>query len=291
MQMADYLRALRGFCKVVECQGITRAADKLHVTKSLLSKQIKWLEFQLQSQLLDRTTRSIRPTHAGQKLFSQSKQLLKDWEKIQASLQDTQETLSGHVAIGSTHWYGHHVLNKHLIDYLKTREQASISFKLIDRPIDLVRDELDLCITSEPHIIPLANMQKIFLGHFKRRLIVSKQYLAQHGEPGSLDALHEHALITKSDGEEIWPFEQERVKVSGRFSAERMDCVVDAVKANLGIAYVVYSDELAQEKDLVTILNGYTSETKDLYLAYLDKDYISYLLEDCIDYFSAKLKV
>ena len=292
--MADHLRALHYFCTTIEENGISAAAKKLQINKSLVSKQIKWLEDQFQSSLLERTTRQIRPTHTGHKLFLQAKNLLKDWDCIKNNMQNAQEDLAGNIRIGTTHWFGSHILNRHIIDYLGQNEHVTINLDLIGRQMDLVRDRLDICITTEPHILKQANMQKIALGTYSSRLVASKQYIFQHGEPKTFEDLKNHVFITGKE-DSMSPatlkFGDKEIFIIPKLSVNRMDCVMQGVRAGLGIATALNTDPSLNDDDLITILEEYTPDEKVLYLTYLDKNYISYLLEDCIDYLVEKLKI
>lgn len=85
--------------------------------------------------------------------------------------------------IGSANWYGSHILNHHLINYLHQNENISIGLDLISRPIDLVSDQLDICITSDQYMVEYAGIQKIKLGSYRAQLVASKKYLIKFGEP------------------------------------------------------------------------------------------------------------
>lgn len=285
--MADYLRALRYFCETVQAGGITAAANRLDVSKSLISKQIKWLEAEFKSQLLETTTRRIRLTHVGQKLFVQSKQMLANWSQMRHEIQNEQETLSGHIQVGSTSWYGSHILNHHLMNYLHKNENISIGLDLISRPIDLMGDQLDMCVTTDQYIVDHVDIQKIKLGSYRVQLVASKKYLAKFGEPKNLEALNSHIMIVnpKDSGRYNGAVSAEgEVRAKSRLSVNSIDCIMQAVVSGLGIAYAFDIDPVLENPDVVPVLTEHVSSVKTLYLAYLNKSYISYLLEDCIDY-------
>jgi DNA-binding transcriptional LysR family regulator len=290
--MADWLRALNIFTKVINEGGITAASNKLNVTKSMVSKEVKWLEAQLQCQLLERSGRNLRPTHAGNNLLDQSKILLEQWDNIRFNINTTQESLSGNIKIGTTHWFGRHILNSHILDYLHDHEEVTIDLNFFSRPLNLALDELDFCITSKTHIIDSPNLQFIPLKDYALKLITSKVYAAKHGVPTSIYDLQNFDLITVLQNNyeyQTWHFDDERIPVAGRYNVSRMDCALDAVKAGLGITFAIYNDELKNDPNLITILDDASIKPIKVCLAFLNKNYISYLLEDCIDFLTERL--
>lgn len=92
------LTALRSFVAVAEAEGVTRAAGRLNLTQSAVSMQLKRLEESLGISLLDRTTRSVRPTAAGDRLLSYARKMLNLNDEAVAHITDSADV--GEIVLG-----------------------------------------------------------------------------------------------------------------------------------------------------------------------------------------------
>jgi DNA-binding transcriptional LysR family regulator len=104
------LRQLRLFCRIVDRHSFSLAADELHITQPAASQQIRSLERELKTTLLDRSRRTVVPTDAGQVLYRYSREILDLQERAITEILDLGELVAGRVVIGASTGPGDHVL-------------------------------------------------------------------------------------------------------------------------------------------------------------------------------------
>lgn len=100
------LRQLRFFEAVARCGGFSRAAEQLHIAQPAVSAQVRRLERELGATLLERTTRRVTLTHAGELFLSHARAVLVELDAARADLDDLEGVLRGHLDIGVTHVLG-----------------------------------------------------------------------------------------------------------------------------------------------------------------------------------------
>ena len=104
------LRHLRLFCHIVERRSFSLAAEDLHITQPAASQQVQSLERELKATLLDRSSRRIAPTDAGQVLYKYAREILALHERACTEILDLQELVTGRVVIGASTGPGEHIL-------------------------------------------------------------------------------------------------------------------------------------------------------------------------------------
>lgn len=100
------LRQFVYFEAVVRCGGFTRAAEQLHIAQPAISAQIRRLEIDLGTPLLERTTRRVVLTHAGEVFLNRTRTILAEVDGARADLDDLATVMRGQVRIGATHVLG-----------------------------------------------------------------------------------------------------------------------------------------------------------------------------------------
>jgi DNA-binding transcriptional LysR family regulator len=145
------LRQLRYLVALADERHFTRAAERAHIAQPALSQQIRRLELELGSQLVERTTRRVAMTEAGEILVARARRVLAEIEAANSELQSLKGLLSGRVTVGAMHTMGPIDVSLVLARFrerhpgveLTVREQAS------EELAELVRvDELDLAFLS-----------------------------------------------------------------------------------------------------------------------------------------------
>ena len=96
------IRHLRLFCRIVDRRSFSLAAEDLHITQPAASQQVRSLERELKATLLDRSSRRIAPTDAGQVLYRYAREILALHELACTEILDLQELVAGHVVIGAS---------------------------------------------------------------------------------------------------------------------------------------------------------------------------------------------
>jgi DNA-binding transcriptional LysR family regulator len=176
--MLKYMRHMVVFSHIVETGGISAAAIKLNLSKSVVSQQLKSLERELGVSLLNRSTRQQALTPAGQSFYKQCKQVnemaLQAWD----SVRDTQQLALGAIRISAPNALMEPIVAS-AMGWLVERNQG-ITPTLIsdDCRVDLIKDKIDLAIRVGE--MPSCDYKQRKLGYFKDVLCASPGYIEKH---------------------------------------------------------------------------------------------------------------
>ena len=120
------LRHLRYFAALAEELSFTRAAQKVHVTQSTLSHQIKQLEDEIGRRLFDRARKRVVLTEAGESLLADVTKVLRDIDRSIQAVKSAGEPLTGVLQIGTTHTFNTNLLPTCLTEFLSRHSSVSV---------------------------------------------------------------------------------------------------------------------------------------------------------------------
>ena len=130
---------LQTFVSVVRTRNFTAAADALNVTPSAISKQISSLEERLGVRLLNRTTRSVSPTEAGQMFYQHCENILESINEAEKLVTDFDVAPRGRLRITAMSNFGRRELARILSDFSREFPDISFDLHISDRPVDIVK--------------------------------------------------------------------------------------------------------------------------------------------------------
>ncbi len=104
------IRQIKLFCRIVDRRSFSLAADELHITQPAASQQVRSLERELKTTLLDRSRRTVVPTDSGQVLYSYGREILDLHERACTEIRDLGELVAGRVDVAASTGPGEHVL-------------------------------------------------------------------------------------------------------------------------------------------------------------------------------------
>lgn len=244
MRPADHDH-LRAFLTVVRERSFTRAAARMGLSQSALSRTIGNLEARLGVRLLNRTTRSVAPTAAGERLAQGLEPLFEGIEVELAALGEVRERPAGLVRITADESAAHHVLWPALARLLPDYPDIEVELVVDNGLTDIVAAGLDAGVRSGDIID--RDMIAVPIGPEQRMAAVAAPaYLARHAEPRHPHDLTDHTCINirlpTHGGLYVWEFEQGRqqvrVRVSGQVTFNTSTLVVQAARDGFGIAFL-----------------------------------------------------
>jgi DNA-binding transcriptional LysR family regulator len=239
----DRLTQLRAFVQVVDSGGFSRAAQRLDVGKSVVSRRVGQLERDLGTQLLQRTTRTLSLTTQGQGLYERAVRILADLDEAEQAVVEASGALRGQLRVAAPLSFGMHHLDDALNGFLADHPGIDLDLDLNDRAIDLVEEGFDMAV----RIGHLADSTLIArrLGTARFVTCASPGYLAAHGEPTHPDDLVKHVGVHYANATlaETWQFrglgrEPASVAPRIRLRANNGDALAAAATAGIGIAYL-----------------------------------------------------
>jgi DNA-binding transcriptional LysR family regulator len=244
MPRAD-LNDIVAFLAVARERSFTRAAAQLGVSQSALSQTVRGLEARLGLRLLTRTTRSVAPTEAGERLLRAAGPRLEEIDAELAALSELRDKPSGNIRITA---HDHAVravlwpaLKKLLPDYPDIKVEIVIDYGLTD----IVAERYDAGIRSGEMVAK--DMIAVRIGPDMRMAVVgAPSYLAKRPKPKTPQDLTSHNCINlrlpTHGGLYTWEFEKAgrelRVRVDGQLVFNASAPMLDAVLAGFGLAYL-----------------------------------------------------
>jgi DNA-binding transcriptional LysR family regulator len=144
------LTALRGFRSVLREGSFSAAALALRVPKSTLSKRVADLEAHLGVRLIERSTRTLRPTQEGEILAARADRLLGEAEDIRRALGETHGQPRGHLRLAAPQSFGNVMLGAIAADFRRLHPDVTLEIHFLDRAPDLLEEGFDGCIRFGP---------------------------------------------------------------------------------------------------------------------------------------------
>lgn len=243
----DRFQALSAFAKVVDTGSFARAAERLDVSVSTLSRQVAQLEAHLEARLLHRTTRRLSLTETGRVFYERCVQLLADLEEAEesASLQTVRPRGTLRLTCGVT--FGERHLAAAIGEFLARYPAMRLDVELSDRAVDLVEEGFDAAV----RIGPIGSLSLVGRKIGETRLVccAAPSYLKRRGEPMKPEELSAHACLTYeySAWKDVWPFRDAE-------GHERGARIAGPVHANSGlflVALAVAGVAIVVEPDFV----------------------------------------
>ncbi|WP_421982731.1 LysR family transcriptional regulator [Roseibium sp.] len=237
----DKLSALSGFVQSVNLGSFSAAAKHLGVSQPAISQQIRGLEDQLGTRLLNRTTRQLQLTEAGERYYAYARDILERMVEADRSVQSDETQMSGPLSIGLPLGFAESVLSDFLIRFKKEHPCLLLDISLSDQFVDVIQERLDVAIRMGEIRDERLIVRR--LGVAQRCLVASPEYLDRKGRPRHPAELPEHEyLLYKniSTGDRV-PFistlgEKLSIKINPAMIVNNSSTLRQAALAGLGIS-------------------------------------------------------
>ena len=234
------LQEIETFFRVVELGSVSQAAQRLGLSKSVVSKRLSDLEKHLATQLLHRSTRRVTPTDTGLLFYEQARQALAQLTAAAETAASTEHSLRGHLRLLAPMSFGTLWLAPLLADFMAEQPELHVDLHLDDRRVDFEREGYDLCL----RISRLGDSALIArkLAASPRVLCCSPGYAARHGVPASAAEVVRHPGIGYSNvsAGQVWTFQGDGAPFSltpqGRFSSNNGEVMCAMTVRGLGLA-------------------------------------------------------
>jgi DNA-binding transcriptional LysR family regulator len=242
---SDNLNDLRALVAVARERSFTRAAARLGVSQSALSHTIRGLEERLGLRLLTRTTRSVAPTEAGERLLQTVGPRFEEIEAELAALSQLREKPAGTIRLTTTEHAAHTILWPKLAKVLPKYPEIKVEIIIEPGLIDIVAERYDAGVRLGEQVAK--DMIAVRIGPDARMAVVgAPSYFAKRSSPKKPQELIGHNCINlclaTSGGLYAWEFEkakrQLKVHVEGQFVFNATAQMLSAALAGFGLAYV-----------------------------------------------------
>lgn len=236
----DRIQSLQIYVLVVETGSFTKCAEQLNLHVSVVSKAIKYLEHQLGTRLLNRTTRKISLTAEGEAFYEKSQNLLTELENTFHDLSSASRQAEGKLRIDLSTALAPFVI-KHLPDFYQKYPQIQLILSVSDQINNLIDEGLDCSL----RLGELSDSSYIArpLAPIAMTTCATTDYLKQHGTPTQLADLQRHRAIHYFSGKQrktmSWHFQQQgeniRLKLPNKTLVNDSNALLHCALAGLGI--------------------------------------------------------
>lgn len=224
------------FARVVTAKSMSAAGRELNLSPAVISKRIRRLEDRLGVRLLQRTTRQLSLTEAGQGFYERVVAILGSVEEAESWVASGSGQPRGTLRVSAPTSFGRLHIAPHLKPFLDANPMVSVELILTDTFVDIVAEGFDLAVRIADLRDSSLVAKRLAPNH--RILCATPDYLARHGVPESLTDLERHTLIAHNTDQ--WrldgPDGPVSVRIAGPLRTNSSEVVREALLAGVGIA-------------------------------------------------------
>ncbi|EOC0418532.1 LysR family transcriptional regulator [Cronobacter malonaticus] len=269
--MFKQLQDMALFALVAETGSFTAAAQKAGLPKSSVSQRISQLEAHVGLRLLNRTTRKLSLTFAGEHYLVHCREMLDASERADLAIQRLRDNPSGRLRITSPAGIGATLLARMNAEFLAKYPEITLEVFISDDVRDLVMEGFDVALrTGKPQDSSLIGRK---IGHCPRYLLASPNYLALHPALTHPSQLVDHRVIVHRAWSE-WLLQRDRelyrCHLNQMHQTDNLLYARESALAGAGITLLpaFLLDETLTQGALVNVLSEWTVTGNDLYLVY-----------------------
>ena len=285
----DRVTAMRVFADVAASGSFSASAERLEMSRAMVTRYVAEMEQWLGARLLQRTTRRVTLTDAGEQALRRCLQMLALVAEVEDEVAPADGTLRGQLRLTSSMSFGHAHLAAGLAAFLAQHPQLKIDLNVGDAALNLVEARIDLAIriSSEPDPAliarPLAVCDSV--------LVASPAYLAAAGTPRTPAELTTHRCLGHSNvGRSSWRFlrgeTEETVNVTTRFTANDATVLLHAALADGGISLqpTYLASSLLQNGRLQQVLPDWQPPPMTIHALYPSRRHLSPAVRTLLDF-------
>ena len=236
----DTLTGMRLFAEVVDAGSFSEAGRRMGLAASSVSRQVNGLEDALNARLLNRSTRSLSLTHAGEIYYERVRRILSEVAETNAAVAQLEATPRGLLRLNAPVVFGRRHVAPHITEFCRRHPDVVIDLVLTDHFVDVIESGADVVIRVGD--LRDSNLIARRLAANRRVLVAAPSYIEQHGEPTAPTDLERHLCLVYKRNVSLaeWHIRAadgpvEQVRVSGPLTANNTEALHSAVRDGLGI--------------------------------------------------------
>jgi DNA-binding transcriptional LysR family regulator len=285
----DRLTAMQVFVEVASSGSFSATADKLEMSRAMVTRYVAELEQWLGARLLQRTTRSVTLTDAGENCLRRSQQMLALMENVEEESSSHGTTLRGQLRITCSMSFAYAQMAAAVVDFLTLHPQLKIDLNASEGALNLIESRIDLAIriSAEPDPSLIGRV----LAPCHSVLVASPAYLAQHGVPQTPTDLAAHRCLSYANfGKSVWKLqrgeEASEVRVASHFSANEATALLWAARAGGGIALqpTYQANMYLRDGSLQVVLPDWKLPAMAIYAMYPSRKHLSPAVRALLDF-------
>jgi DNA-binding transcriptional LysR family regulator len=294
----DTLQGMRAFAHVAESESFTEAARRMQATTAQVSRAVTALEDHLHTRLMNRTTRRMALTAAGERYLQRCQQILTEIDHAEAEARKAHTHPSGVLRIHAMSSFGQHHVVPAIAHYSKLHPAVSIDLTFSQSVPDLVAEGFDVSLVLAPQM-PDSDLVSRRLGSVFSVACASPDYISESGMPQTPSDLGTHTCIqlrTPVFPSDRWKFEgadgiEEVLLDPSTLRVNTAEALDAAVQSGLGIGLLPCATALAglRAGTLVRILPTYKLQELNLYLLYSSRKHLDAKIRTWVEFLLAEM--
>jgi DNA-binding transcriptional LysR family regulator len=285
----DRLTAMQVFVEVATSGSFSATADKLDMSRAMVTRYVSTLEQWLGARLLQRTTRSVTLTDAGENCLRRSQQMLALVDDVEQETSTQDAALRGQLRVTCSVSFAYAQMAAALADFLKLYPQLKIDLNASDSALNLVEARIDLAIriSAEPDPALVGRV----LAPCESVLVASPAYLAANGVPEVPSDLAGHRCLTFANfGRSTWALnrgdERCQIGVRSHLSANEATALLQAALAGGGVALqpTYLANPYLANGGLQRVLPAWKPQVMHIYALYPSRRHLSPAVRALLDF-------
>lgn len=292
----DRFSEMQIYIAVAESEGFSAAARRLNISPPVVTRAVAELEARLGVKLLNRTTRYVRTTEAGQRYLEDARRVLMAADEADEAAIGVNAEPRGHLTVTAPVLFGRMYVMPGIVDYLQKYPDTEISAMFVDRVVNLMEEGVDVALRIGE--LSDSSFKALRVGTVRRLLCASPGYIEQHGIPHTPEDLAKHKIIVASNlGSTIeWQFKRDNntfsVRIKPRLTVSSNDSAIEAAVHGVGVARLLsyqIAPELEQNK-LKIILVEYEAPSLPVHIVHREGRHASTKIRSFIDLMASRLR-
>ena len=295
--MAQDLARIRAFVQVFDAGGFSAAARAHGRSKALLSKYVTDLEDYLGVRLMNRTTRKLNLTEAGEAYYREASSLLQQLDELDATITDQTAEPRGLLRVSAPRNFGESTLAPAMFEFLRQHPKVTLDLRLEDRYVDLVDEGLDLALRIST--LPDSSLIARKIADMHHVAGAAPALVERLGMPAHPEDLRHLPCVVDVNlqGQSNWRFTEDGKTISVPVSGPvRVNSPLAArTAATMGLGFVVLPSYLAEPAlaagDLVPVLGDYLPTGQTLQAVYPHRRHLAgkvrALIDHLVEWFAA----
>ncbi|HDS1809414.1 MULTISPECIES: LysR family transcriptional regulator [Pseudomonas] len=282
---------LHSFVQVAQQGSFAAAALSEGVTPAMLGRRLDALERRLGVKLMHRSTRGLHLTELGEQLLERARQLLRDFDDVEADISNCGSTVKGNLLVSAPASFGRLHVAPHALGFQEQFPHLKLAFNLTDSLVDLVSEGYDMSIRIGGITDPNYVATKLFSN--SRVVCGTPAYFARYGKPTSLEDLANHnclAFTLQGGQQRGWMFKRDgkpvAMRVSGTLACNDGELLFAWMRQGLGIGWRS-TWEIQSELnsgELITVLDEWALPDYDIQAVYPQQKFLSAKVRYFIEY-------
>lgn len=292
----DRFQEMQVFLAVAEHRGFAAAARRLNLSPASVTRAVAALEERIGTQLLSRTTRSVRLPEAGQRYAEDCRRILADLLEAEESAAGSHARPRGQLTVSAPVLFGELFVTPLLVDFLDAYPELRVRALLLDRLVNLVDEGVDAAIRIGH--LPDSSLHAVRVGAVRQVVCAAPAYLAAHGRPEHPRQLEQARIIAAASSQLLseWQFVEGTaaftVRLQPRLEVNANGAAIRAACLGWGLTRVLsyqVADRVARG-ELEIVLQAFEPPPLPIHVVYPDGRRVAGKVRAFIDFCARRLR-